>query len=343
MTTLEGAEKSSARTPPTAGHGQAAVRVGSPAIGADRRAAGPDRDRDRDRVSAARYDPAGGPASPAQSRPAAATRQRPVLHAVGLGLTLLGVFLLGFAVYLYGLSGVQEARSQTALYSALRIELANQVAPLGATTPGAPVAILDIPSIGVRNMVVVDGTSPENLTLGPGHQRDTPLPGQTGVSQIYGRRATFGAPFSRLAQLRRGDTIKVITGQGVSSYTVAALGNSSRLVEDPAPNRLILLTAGSPYIPSHYIYVDADLTSAAQQDPGGLPAISSVETALSGDDGALVLTLIWGLALIIVAAAGTVAAVRWSPWLAYLATVPVVLAVLWNLYQSLAALLPNVY
>ena len=282
-------------------------------------------------------------AGPPMAAAGPATRQRPVLRSVGIGLTLLGAFLLGFAVYLYGLSGVQEARSQTILYSALKIKLANQVAPLGATTPGAPVAILNIPSIGVRNMVVVEGTSPENLTLGPGHQRDTPLPGQNGVSQIYGRRATFGAPFARLDQLRRGDKISVITGQGTSSYTVAALGSSRLTVRDPAPNRLVLLTAGSPYVPSYYTYVDADLTSATHQDPGGLPAITPAETPLSGDDGALVLTMVWGLALVIVSATGTVAAARWSPWLAYLATAPLVLAVLWNLYQDLAALLPNVY
>ena len=55
------------------------------------------------------------------------------------------------------------------------------------------------------------------------------------------------------------------------------------------------------------------------------------------------LTLIWGLALVIISVTGTIAAARWSPWLAYLAAAPPALAVLWNLYQSLAALLPNVY
>ena len=34
---------------------------------------------------------------------------------------------------------------------------------------------------------------------------------------------------------------------------------------------------------------------------------------------------------------------RWSPWLAYLSVAPIALLVLWNLYQNLAALLPNVY
>ena len=58
---------------------------------------------------------------------------------------------------------------------------------------------------------------------------------------------------------------------------------------------------------------------------------------------ALGLIMAWALALALVSAAGTIAATRWSPWPAYLTTVPVLLAVLWNLYQGLAALLPNVY
>jgi len=48
------------------------------------------------------------------------------------------------------------------------------------------VALLSIPAIGISAMVVVEGTTPENLTLGPGHLRDTPLPGQAGISVIFG-------------------------------------------------------------------------------------------------------------------------------------------------------------
>ncbi len=256
---------------------------------------------------------------------------------------MLGVFLLGFLAYLYGISSVQEARAQSNAYATLRAELSQQVAPLAATTPGAAVAILQIPAIGIRNMIVVEGTSPENLELGPGHVRSTPLPGEYGVAEIFGRRATFGAPFGRLGELRRGDKLTVITGQGTAAYTVVARGDSSYLVKDPAPNRLLLLTACSAAVPTTYCYLDAELTSAPQQDPGGRPPISAAEAPLSGDSSVLVLTLVWGLALVIISVAGTVAAARWSPWLAYLAAAPLALAVLWNLYQSLAALLPNVY
>src|SRR5262249_44899515 len=156
--------------------------------------------------------------APAATRPDVGLREQ-VLRILGVALILLGALVLGFAVYLYGLSNVQEARSQSVLYQRLQVELANDVAPLGSASPGAPaaspgaagvtlatpgvpVAVLRIPAIGIRDMVVVEGTSPEDLTLGPGHLSDTPLPGQAGVSEIFGRRETFGAPFARLDQLR---------------------------------------------------------------------------------------------------------------------------------------------
>jgi len=281
-----------------------------------------------------------------QTPPAASpqkTSKEATAHGIGIGLILLGVFLLGFAGYLFGISGIQEARAQSTSYATLRDKLSQAIAPLRATTPGSPVAILSIPAIGIKNMVVVEGTSPENLELGPGHVRSTPLPGQAGVSEIFGRRATFGAPFGRLGELKRGDKVMAITGQGRASYTIVARGDSRHLIKDPNPNRLLLFTACSAVIPTSYCYLDAELTTAPQADPGGRPAITTAETPLSGDSGVLVLTMIWAIALVLVSVSGTVAAARWSPRLAYLASAPLALAVLWNLYQSLAALLPNVY
>jgi sortase A len=292
---------------------------------------------------------AGAPAAgPAPSAPPAVTPQapepeRPILRAAGIGLLLLAVFALGLAGYLFVLSGVQEARSQTILYTRLQYELANQVAPLGPTAAGSPVAVLDIPAIGIRDMVVVQGTSPENITLGPGHLRDTPMPGQAGVSEIFGRRATFGAPFARLGSLRPGDVIVTITGQGRSVYRVAALGSSQVRIDDPEPNRLLLVTASSPVVPSYYIEVDARLVSVTRPGPPVVRVLNAPELALAGDDGALVLTFIWGVALAVVSAVGTFAALRWSLWAAYLAAVPLAIAVLWCLYQSLSCLLPNLY
>jgi sortase A len=261
-------------------------------------------------------DAPGAAPGPAPSAPPAAPRppspERPILQSTGVGLLLLAIFALGLAGYLFGLSGVQEARAQTILYTRLQDELANQVAPLGPTAPGSPVAVLDIPAIGIRDLVVVEGTSPENMTLGPG-------------------------------SLRPGDVIVTITGQGRSVYRVAALGNSQVRIDDPEPNRLLLVTASSPYIPSYYIEIDARLVSVTRPGPAVVRVLNAPELALAGDDGALILTFIWAAALAAVSALGTYAALRWSLWAAYLAAVPLAIAVLWNLYQSLSALLPNLY
>jgi sortase A len=205
------------------------------------------------------------------------------------------------------------------------------------------VAIIEIPSIGVHGAVVVQGTTPQNLMVGPGHLPDTPLPGQTGVAVIYGRRAAFGGPFSHLAQLRPGATITAITGQGTSTYTVAAVADSRQIIKDTVPDRLVLLTASSPVIPSYYIEVDARLASPPRPSAGVVRTVYPSELPMAGDPATLSLTMAWALALALVAAVGTIAALRWSFWPAYLAVVPVALAVLWNLYESLAALLPNMY
>jgi sortase A len=293
---------------------------------------------------------AGPGASPPKGSPAQGSAPKespnPVLQGLGVGCLLLAVVVLGFVGYLYVLSGVQEARSQAILYQRLQAQLAQiggVVPPLGPTTPGAPIAILDIPSIGIHNMVVVEGTSPQNLTLGPGHLRSTPFPGQAGVTEIFGRRATFGGPFAHIGQLRPGAVIVTITGQGEATYTVAAVGNSKVRIVDPAPNQLLLFTASSPVVPSYYVEVDAHLASVPRPSLGVAHEINAPELVLAGDDSALVLTWTWALALVLVSAAGTFAALRWSPWAAYLVTVPIALAVLWNLYQNLSALLPNLY
>jgi sortase A len=262
---------------------------------------------------------------------------------VAISALLLAVLTVGFVGYLLGISRIQEASAQRRLYSTLAGELGQDIGPLGPTRPGAPVAVLDMPRIGMTDMVVVEGTTPENLTAGPGHLRNTPLPGQLGLSVIFGRRVTFGAPFARLGSLRPGDKITAITQQGKSVYKVVAVGDSQHPVKDTTLNRLVLLTTSSPNVPTYYLEVDADLVSTVHNGPVQMPVIGPSEQALAGDSGALVLTMVWGLALMIVSIGAAVGAARWSPWPVYLIVAPAVLAIVWNLYENFAALLPNLY
>jgi len=277
------------------------------------------------------------------ARPSGPVRRRPVLQALGLTFTLLAVLVLGFFVYLYGLSGLSEQRAQSALYKTFAARLAVGTAPTGPTAEGAPVAILNIPAIGVHDLVVVEGTSAEQLTQGAGHLRATVLPGQYGVSTVFGRDATYGGPFAHLMELRRGDRITATTGEGTATYIVESFGTTADPAPDPTRNRLLLETGAGPGYPTGWAQVSADLWSAPVQTPTAWPAVAPAETALAGNPDALLPLMLWTQALLVVSFAGSLAAHRWSRWAALLCTAPVVLALVWALYENLSLLLPNLY
>jgi len=122
-----------------------------------------------------------------------------------------------------------------------------------------------------------------------------------------------------------------------------AIGDSQHPVTDTNLDRLALLTSSSAGLPAYYLEIDADLVTAAHNGPVQMPAVGPAEQAMAGDSGALVLAMLWGLALVLAGVGGAVAAARWSGWPVYLIIVPAVLAILWNLYENLAGLLPNLY
>lgn len=283
------------------------------------------------------------PAAPPPVAAASPARGGGVSRVVGASLSLTALLVGGFLAYLYGVSALAEQRGQQVMYGAFAAQLSQAVAPVGPATDGKPVAILDIPRLGLRGAVVVEGTSGQDLTRGPGHRRDTVLPGQAGVSVLYGRTATFGAPFADLSRLRPGDGIAVTTGQGRATYVVKARGDGGHPPRDSATNRLVLTTANSGWIPTGTVSVSADLRTTSQPSPGGLPAITTTERGLAGDPDALVPLVLWGQALLLSVIAATVLTQRWSRWPAYLSLAPVVLAATWNVYENAAALLPNLY
>jgi sortase A len=249
------------------------------------------------------------------------------------------------------LTPFQETRHQSVLYNTLREQLAQQVAPLGGSiSPGAPVALLTAPALGIRDAVVVEGTASGDTMMGPGHKSDTVLPGQAGVSVLYGRASLFGGPFGKIAGAHAGDKIAVTTGQGIFTYTVSAV----RRVGDPFPvpvtgsgGRLTLVTAEGTgrwgtLNPSGAVYVDAVLTGDGQPSPGGRPAtVPKSEQAMQGDPSALL-----GLALALPLLVGAVvlaswARSRWGGWQTWLVCAPLVLATLWAVSQCAIQLLPN--
>ncbi|GGU99760.1 sortase [Kitasatospora herbaricolor] len=291
---------------------------------------------------AARLSKASAPAPAAAPAAGRSTARRRFLQAAWAA-SLAAALLTGFVGYLFTLSHLQERHSQSTSYKTFRDQLAKAVAPTGAAADGAPVALIDIPAIGLHRAVVVEGTTGRDLMRGPGHRRDTALPGQQGVSVLFGRGASFGAPFARLSELRVGDKITATTGQGRFTYTVNVYGDADQPITDPARNRLVLVTGDSGWIPSGTVLIGARLDDEARPNPGGRPATIAHDKALAADKGALAALQLWTLGLLGAVLAATAAARWWRRSAAYLSLAPVLGALLWSVYENAAALLPNLY
>jgi LPXTG-site transpeptidase (sortase) family protein len=269
-------------------------------------------------------------------------------------LVIVAVLGLSFLTELIFLGGLRHDRDQVQLAAEFRSALAKAIAPVGPVddekTPlalGRPVALLEIPRLGLRE-VVVQGTSSSLMMSAPGHRRDTPFPGQVGTSVIAGRRATYGGPFRSIDQLRAGDRITVTTGQG--QHTFAVLG--MRRAGDPVPaplargqGRLTLVTAdGLPLWPTDVLRVDAALISAAQVTPVPLPsqALPAAEAVMAGDRFALAGVFGWSALFAVVAVATVWLRFRAGAWPAWLLGVPVLVSIDLVLVDEMAALLPNI-
>lgn len=255
------------------------------------------------------------------------------------------VFLLGFALYLPTLSGLTQQRAQTLLENDLRSDLVNGLAPVnGPITTGTPIGLLEIPAIGVRQ-VVVEGTRAATLTAGPGHLSGSALPGQPGVSAILGRRLASGAPFRDLADLVAGDTIQVTTGQGEHTYQV--LDSTVRERADAAAflgegDMLLLITGTSSPSPDSRLVVRAVLTSPVQTRGSGLvtgPAEID-ELGLEGDVGASGPLLGWMQLLALCGVAGVLLARRVGGRVAWLLAAPPVAAASVLVWENLTLLFP---
>ncbi|MFM1966251.1 MAG: hypothetical protein RL134_1976 [Actinomycetota bacterium] len=269
-------------------------------------------------------------------------------------LLAFAILCLGFLANLLIVSQLVHARDQEVLYSDFRSELANAIAPVGQTDvngallrPGAPVAVLEIPDLGMKE-VVVEGTTSTVTQSGPGHKRDTVLPGQPGTSVIYGRQAAFGGPFGQLEILQPGMTIVATTGQGPAEYRVVGV----RRPGDPLPapvaagqGRLTLVTAMGPrFMPTDLLRVDADLVTPAQPAPPRVitaAALDPAEQAMAGDPAGLVPLLLWLQLLLVVAVATVWLVIRWGKWQAWLVAAPIVFFAGIMASMSALRLLPN--
>lgn len=293
----------------------------------------------------------------------------------GRTLTTISLLLIGMCVYLGAVSYVSNSRAQDLAFDSLRLELARGTAPVGpslvpsteqdpsgdaststaataAAQPepqllaaGTPVALLSIPRVGLRQEVVLEGTTSGVLQDGVGHDRLTAMPGQPGWVQLLGRRWTYGGPFRDLAQVRAGDLIIIVNGQGRHRYEVTGV----RRPGTPAPvlpagqGRLVLVTAsGPPFVATGAVYVDAILRSPPVAGPAKqvLPN-EPAAIPLAGDPSAWLLVFLWCQALLVAAVAFTWARSHWGRSQAWFVAVPTFAVVVAGLAGAFGQLLPN--
>ena len=285
------------------------------------------------------------PPAPPKGADAAAT-------VMSSAFTMIAIVCLWMAAQMLFLGSISQHRAQDLLYGELRHVLAgppDQAPPIGPIVPvGDPVALLTIPSIGLEQ-VVVEGTASGDTLAGPGHRRDTVLPGQAGTSVIYGRAATYGGPFADITDLRAGDKISVVGAQGTKVYQVLGVRRAGDPLPQPAPEgsgRLTLVTAeGSgrfgAIAPENTVYVDAETKKAFPAPPGRPTVVPESELAMGTDRGALPLLALC-LALLLALTLGVVAArQRWSTALVWVVACPLALALSWATTDVVMRLLPN--
>jgi sortase (surface protein transpeptidase) len=274
-----------------------------------------------------------------------------------VALVVIAALALGIVLQLLLVSGLQHSAAQKRAYDKFRKELAEGTAPVGQTVSpdsnrllalGSPVAIIKIPSIGVNRETVLEGTTSSVLTSGPGHSRSSPMPGQAGISVIFGRQASYGGPFSRIGELRRGQQIFVTTGEGVSTYKVIDVRHAGQLAP-PAlavgQGRLLLETgAGIHFLPSGVLRVDADLvTKTLAGGPTALPATAVLhsEQLMANDTSTLWALVLWLQALVLVAIGAVWSWYRWGRQQTWIAFFPLIALVGLFATDQFMKILPN--
>jgi sortase A len=132
--------------------------------------------------------------------------------------------------------------------------------PVQAFEQGSPVAILEIPKLGMQE-IVVEGSSGRDTARAVGHLFGSSGPGQEGNSVLVGRSISYGAPFRDIDELETGDEVILLTIQGKAKYVVddnleapisGQMGQSS-------DSRLTLVTASPQSLASSLVVVTATL------------------------------------------------------------------------------------
>lgn len=202
-----------------------------------------------------------------------------LLDVVGRTLIATGLLLLSFVAYQLWGTGVAEQRAQSTLATEFRSQ--RPAIPLVSGLVGR----ITIPTIDVDKFVVA-GVEIDDLKRGPGLFLGSPLPGQLGNVAIAGHRTTYGAPFSRIDEVRQGDRITLETTSGTYTYVtngspkiVPASAIEVVKTKDPTQATLTLVSCHPKWTSAKRIIVVATLDETVVAQPATPITGASVTTA----------------------------------------------------------------
>lgn len=274
------------------------------------------------------------------------SRSRHRRLSFGLILTVLGMSLVLFLVYVFAFTDLRQARAQHQLLNVFTTPAG--AVPLSGKVPpaGYPAAVLTIPTLHVRQ-VVLQGSTAAQTARGPAIVTQTARPGTIGNAVIIGRRTTSGAPFKDLMKLKVGDTIILSSGIGKFKYLVMKKGTATAGQLNPASPvnwPLLTLATSSTALGGtglNYVVAKSDTAPGAWKKPSHKP--TAAELGLAGYPAAVLPSILLGLLFLVAVSLTVVAYLRYrkNVWTVYLLSTPIILAIALWWFENLYLLLPS--
>lgn len=185
--------------------------------------------------------------------------RRILLKATTLAI-IAGMAVAAYACWVFGYGYIEARAGQSDLRSLfsfsgngsvdpgyLEREAASLNARLGYLDP---VGEISIPSIDIQWMIV-EGSDDAALAKGPGHIRETQLPGAGGNFAVAGDRVLYGAPFLNLDEVRVGDRITVRMPYATFVYLVTdsyiVTPDDVSVLQPTGEETITLLTCDPPW------------------------------------------------------------------------------------------------
>ena len=141
---------------------------------------------------------------------------------------------------------------------------------------GDAVARIRIPALGLTR-IVVNGTDHGTLRRGPGRYLGSAMPGEGQLVYIAGHRTTYGAPFSHLDRLRKGDRVVLELPYATFEYAVTGSrivpASQTSVLRSRSREQLVLQACHPRFFASHRYLVDATPVRVTPQGGNRAPPI----------------------------------------------------------------------